>query len=297
MEHNQESTKLLFVINPVSGANENTDWEAGIRQYFKDSAHQLGIVLLTGKNDALTVYDKIKAWQPDKVIAVGGDGTIKLAAEQMVGTDIPLGIVPAGSANGLAAEMKLPSGLNDALEVAMKGIVRKTDLIKINDREICIHLSDMGLNAKVVKYYAMGGVRGKWGYAKAILRVLWQRQLIKTEIQINGEKLTRYAFMIVLANSRTYGTGAIINPDGDIGDGKFEVVIVKELSVWELLKMMITHKPFDPRKIEILRTDEVSISIRRRAYFQVDGEYRGKLTLVRAKILPAAVNLVFPAED
>jgi diacylglycerol kinase (ATP) len=297
MEHNQESAKLLFVINPVSGANNKTDWAAEIRQYFKDSPHELAIVLLSGKNDALTVYDKIKTWQPHKVIAVGGDGTIKLAAEQMVGTDIPLGIVPAGSANGLAAELKLPSGLKEALDVVMKGVVKKTDLIKINDREICIHLSDMGLNAKVVKYYAMGGVRGKWGYAKAILRVLWQRQLIKTELQINGQKLVRYAFMIVLANSRTYGTGAIINPNGDIGDGKFEVVIVKELSVWELLKMMITHKPFDPRKIEILRTEEVSISIRRRAYFQVDGEYRGKLTLVRAKILPAAVGLIFPADS
>jgi diacylglycerol kinase (ATP) len=152
----------------------------------------------------------------------------------------------------------------------------------------------MGLNARVVKYYAMGGVRGKWGYARAIARVLWQRQLIKTEILINGQRLLRAAFMVVVANARTYGTGALINPTGNVSDGIFEVVVVKELSVWELLKMIVTHKPFDPRKIEVLKATEVSVNIRKRAYFQVDGEYRGKLTSVHARILPAALNVLLP---
>jgi diacylglycerol kinase (ATP) len=249
---------------------------------------------MAGGNDGLRIHEKIKSWQPDKVVAVGGDGTIKLVAELIFSTGIPLGIIPAGSANGLAREFNLPSSVRDALDVVMKNNVQPVDLIKINDKEICIHLSDMGLNARVVKYYAMGGVRGKWGYARAIARVLWQRQLIKTEILIDGQRLLRAAFMVVIANARTYGTGALINPTGNVSDGVFEVVVVKELSVWELLKMIITHKPFDPRKIEVLKATEVSVSIRKRAYFQVDGEYRGKQTAVHARILPAALNLLLP---
>ena len=146
----------------------------------------------------------------------------------------------------------------------------------------------------MVKYYSLGGVRGKWGYAKAIFRVLWQRQLIKTELRLNGEAIPRSAFMIVIANARTYGTGIVINPAGSLEDGLFEVVIMKELSLVELLKMMLTHKAFNPDKIEVLQTTEVNITIRKKAYFQVDGEYRGKITSVRAKILPGALNVLFP---
>lgn len=293
--NNNTQSKLLFVINPVSGGNKKAQWGAGIEEYFRETPYEIKFITLNGKNDSSRVRQLIKDFQPDKVIAVGGDGTIKLVAEQLVDTRIPMGILPAGSANGLATELNLPFTLKEALDVVTNGIVRKIDLIRINEKEICIHLSDMGLNALVVKYYSMGGVRGKWGYAKAILRVLWQRQLIKTELHLNGEQLPRNAFMIVIANARTYGTGALINPDGDMADGKFEVVILKELSLPELLKMLLTHKPFNPQKTEILQTTELSITIRKKAYFQVDGEYRGKITSVRARILPGALNVLFPA--
>jgi diacylglycerol kinase family enzyme len=294
MQYSQEASKLLFVINPISGGKKKINWENEIREYFANTQYQVEILALLGGIDAFRVYDKIRTWQPDRVIAVGGDGTIKLVAEQLMNSGIPMGILPAGSANGLATELGLPYTAKEALDITVKGRLQQADLIKINDKEICIHLSDMGLNARVVKYYAMGNVRGKWGYAKAIWRVLWQRQLIKTEIEINGQRLHRQAFMVVIANARTYGTGALINPNGDISDGRFEVVILKELAVWELLKMMITHKPFDPKKIEILSTTEVTVLIRKRAYFQVDGEFRGKLTSVHARILPGAITLVLP---
>ncbi|MBV9988850.1 MAG: NAD(+)/NADH kinase [Chitinophagaceae bacterium] len=297
MQYSPERSKLLFVVNPISGGRKKINWETEIREYFAGSDHQVEMLVLNGGNDGWKIYEKIKTGQPDKVIAVGGDGTIKLVVEQLLGTDIPLGIIPAGSANGLAREFDLPASLKDALAVVMKDNIRTVDLIKINDKEICVHLSDMGLNARVVKYYAMGGVRGKWGYARAIWRVLWQRQLISAEILVNGQQLKREAFMVVIANARTYGTGALINPSGNISDGLFEVVVVKELSVWELLKMIVTHKPFDPRKIEVLKTTEARVNIRKRGYFQVDGEYRGKQPSVHARILPAALRLLLPRED
>lgn len=291
---NNELSKLLFVINPISGGNKKTLWETGIRQYYHNSQQHIRVINLTGKNDASLVRQHMSIFQPDKVIAVGGDGTIKLLAEQLIGTQIPLGILPAGSANGMANELDLPTTVKEALDVVTHGRVQKIDLIRINDNQISVHLSDIGLNALVIKYYSMNRMRGKWGYFKAIIRVLWQRQLISTEMYINGEKIARKAFMVVLANARSYGTGALINPAGDLTDGKFEVIILKELSIWELLKMLLSHRPFDPEKIEILQTTEVNISIRKKAYFQIDGEYRGKVTSVKAKILPAALGLLLP---
>ncbi|MCK9403049.1 MAG: diacylglycerol kinase family lipid kinase [Chitinophagaceae bacterium] len=289
-----EQSKLLFVINPVSGGNEKTLWVNGIHQYFENSPGCFRIFFLTGKNDAKAVTEHISSFQPDKVIAVGGDGTIKLVAEQLIGSNLPLGILPAGSSNGLANDLNLPFAISEALDVVVHGVITKVDLLLLNDKEVSVHLCDIGMNALFIKYYAMNRERGKWGYAKAFFRVFWQRKIIKTEILIEGITILRWVYMVVLANARSYGSGALINPLGDVSDGKFEVVIFKELSVWELLKMLFTHKPFDPEKIEILQTNEVTLTTRKKVHFQIDGECRGKVNTVKAKILPGALNLLLP---
>jgi diacylglycerol kinase (ATP) len=292
---NNAQLKLLFVINPVSGGNEKIILEAGIRSYFSQSVYDICLVTLNGKTDAAIIQEQINLFQPGKVIAVGGDGTIKLVAEQLRHTNMALGILPAGSANGLATELGLPFTVNEALDVITGGVIKMIDLILVNEKEICIHLSDIGLNALMVKYYSRGSFRGKWAYARVLIPVLLRRRKIKTTLQVNGETINRSAFMIVLANARAYGSGFVINPIGELGDGKFEVVIIKEISLWELFKMILTRKPFDPDKTEIIQTKEICITTKRKVFFQIDGEYRGKLTTVNARILPAAIGLILPA--
>ena len=77
---NQGSLKLLFVINPISGGKEKHDWEAAIREFFKELPHSPEFFMLTGKNDKVSVMHHISTVSPDPGIAVGGDGTVKLIA-------------------------------------------------------------------------------------------------------------------------------------------------------------------------------------------------------------------------
>src|SRR5690348_12663669 len=106
---NQEGLKILFVINPVSGGKEKHDWEASIRDFFKDKPHAIEFYLLTGSNDKVSIQHHIERIKPDRVVAVGGDGTIKMLAHILKETQISLGILPAGSANGMAKELKIPA--------------------------------------------------------------------------------------------------------------------------------------------------------------------------------------------
>lgn len=148
-----EKMKILFVINPVSGGKEKTDWENRIRTYFKSSPHEMEFYLLTGKSDNASVAHHIETVKPNRVVAVGGDGTVKLAAEILQNKNIPLAIIPAGSANGMAKELEIPDNVDAALEIAVNGIEKNIDVISINDEEISMHLSDIGLNAMIVKYF------------------------------------------------------------------------------------------------------------------------------------------------
>ncbi|MGZ3844883.1 MAG: diacylglycerol/lipid kinase family protein [Flavisolibacter sp.] len=288
--------KILFVINPVSGGKEKNDWETCIRKYFKDKPHSMEFYLLTGKDDKISIQHHIERLQPDRVVAVGGDGTVKMLAGMLKETPIVLGILPAGSANGMARELKVPIVAEEALDVIVNGECRKLDLIKINEEEICLHLSDLGLNALLVKNFEHSKKRGMWGYGKAVFKVLWKKPIMYLTIKTDNQEVRRKAFMAVIANAQTYGTGAIINPGGKLNDGQFEIVVVRKLHLLELFKMLVSHKPFDEKRIEVFKTTSVAIHVKRKAYFQVDGEYRGKTVCVEARILPKIVTMVLPPE-
>ena len=98
--------------------------------------------------------------------------------------------------------------------------------------------------------------------------------------------------MIVIANASKYGTGAIINPKGDLYDGLFEVVIIRHLGIGTLLKLWLWPKDLDPKKIECIQATSVRIETQRKADFQVDGEYIGKVKYVTADIIPAQLNIL-----
>jgi YegS/Rv2252/BmrU family lipid kinase len=286
--------KLLFVINPISGGKKKSDWEEEIQKRYQDSTYQVKKFILQGKNDEAGIQHMISSFHPDKVIAVGGDGTIKSVAELLLNTKIPLGIIPAGSANGMAKELNLPGSPTEVFEVINNGVAREIDVILINGKEISVHLSDLGLNALLIKYYLKNKKHGMWSYARAMFKVLREKKYLRLNLEVNGHEMIRTAYMVALANTRTYGTGAIINPQGSIYDGKFEVVVVRRLTLRELIRMIITHKPFDPKNIEVLEAERAKITSRHSSYFQVDGEYRGKTTHVTAEILPGALRVLLP---
>ncbi|MBN8821901.1 MULTISPECIES: diacylglycerol kinase family protein [unclassified Spirosoma] len=285
---------FLFIINPVSGGHDKSDWEQRIDTFFADQPYTVHRCYLDGKTDSETIQKQLSQCKPDRVVAVGGDGTIKLVAEQLISNPIPLGILPGGSANGMARELGIPTDLQKSLELLVDGKPKPIDVISINDDDICLHLSDIGLNAHIVKYYEQNNLRGKLGYLRSVLNVLRKHRLLRLEIKTDDECVQRVAFMVVLANARMYGTGAVINPDGDPSDGKFEVVIFRRLSFGEILKLFWRFQPFDPKKIEIYPATSVTIETHKRAYFQIDGEYRGRITKLAAQIKPAALSVILP---
>jgi YegS/Rv2252/BmrU family lipid kinase len=291
---NPASLKILFVLNPVSGGKKRIDWETAIRNYFKDLSHAIEIYILKDKDDTGSIKYWIEKLQVTRIVAVGGDGTVSLIAKQLYGTDLIMGILPAGSANGLAREFDIPEIPSKALDIVINGKVKCCDLIKINDNEISLHLSDFGLNARLIKYFDENRLRGMWGYARMVIKVLWRKKLMNAHIAADDINLETSAYMIVIANASKYGTGAVINPKGNLGDGLFEIIILRKFPVLELCKMLLSYKNFNPKKVEIFKTKNAIITMKRKTHFQVDGEYKGKIDKVVAEIIPSQLNLLIP---
>jgi len=288
---------ILFIINPASGGKKKFNWEPVIRNYFKQLSYQVDFFIMKGKGDASSIRHWIKKLSPQKVVAVGGDGTVSLVAEQLIGTSIPMGILRGGSANGMATELNIPQDSSAALDLIIHGTEQQCDMIKINDSEYSIHLSDLGMNARMVKYYHKNAIHGMWGYGRMILKILIQGKPVISHISADNLETDIAAYMIVIANASKYGTGAVINPNGSVGDGKFELVVVRQISFIEFVKMFLKRTRFDPKKVEIFQTTKAVITTKRATHFQVDGEYIGLVNRVSAVVMPSAIHVIVPKES
>jgi diacylglycerol kinase family enzyme len=290
--NNRTSLRLLFVINPASGTRK-LDYPGEIKKYLAEHAHNASYFIMPLQCRPELIKKQISEYRPDIVIACGGDGTIKLVAESVFETKIPLGIIPAGSANGLAKELNIPLTIKDSMDIILHQFTMPVSMIRINT-ELCIHLSDIGFNAFVIKKFESGKGRGMWGYFKAAWQVLLNHSKMQAKLFVNNRQITRKASMIVIANATRYGSGALINPLGRLDDDVFEVILVKKISFMELFKMVVTHKSYDPRKTELFQTSSLQIQSRHKAHFQVDGEYIGKTYKVEATIIPGALTVIVP---
>ncbi len=292
MTNKQTKLRLLFVVNQASGSKDESLSEQ-IINFFSNSAITIEIFELPRKCSVEQVKKAIESVKADRVIAVGGDGTLKLVAECLLNTETPIGIIPTGSANGMAKELGIPLNIEEALAVAVTGIPQKIHATMVN-QELCIHLSDIGFNAYLVKKFDELPTRGMLTYAKSAWHAFWNHRKMQVQFKVANRQIKTKAAMVVIANATKYGTGFNINPDGKLNDDVFEIILIKEYDVMEILKIWITKLPWNPKKIESFQASEAQITTKYKAHFQVDGEYLGKTNQVEAKLLPEAINVIMP---
>ncbi|WPO76825.1 diacylglycerol/lipid kinase family protein [Flavobacterium sp. KACC 22761] len=285
---------ILFVVNPISGDLDKTDLIETVQEFAAINHFNLEVYETTGKNDLSEIQKIYNSLFPERIIVAGGDGTIKMVAEAMEDYDIIIGILPAGSANGLSVDLNLPVGIEENLKIAFLSHYIEMDMICINGKK-SIHLSDLGLNANLVKNYEQSDVRGFWGYAlQAFTTLTESEEPFVATISANNEIVKHTARMIVIANSQKYGTGVIINPNGAMNDGKFELVILKNLDLLLIGKIITGNMPIDSDDVVIISTDKASIKTDYPVNFQIDGEYCGAQTDLDIYILHKQMKIAVP---
>jgi diacylglycerol kinase (ATP) len=294
MSTDSSTLKFLFIINKGAGSGA-LDYKEVISEYFSGLPHIYELYELPDNIKETALKEKIRATAPDRIIAVGGDGTLKLVAQCQLKSNIPIGIIPGGSANGMAKELGIPLDVRDALETAVNGAPKKIHVVMVNE-ELCIHLSDIGFNAYVIKKFDSLPDRGMSAYAKAAWHAIWHHHKMEVSFVIEGKEICSEAAMVVIANATMYGTGVKINPEGRLDDDVFEIILVKNYSLLEIMKLKFTNLPFNPENIELFKTDRLTIRSKHQAHFQVDGEYMGKVNTIKAHIVPAAIQIIVAAE-
>lgn len=284
----------MFVVNPIAGAKDKESTIASIKKWAQSSAIDLHILETTGKDDHRKVTEKVNEINPDKVVSVGGDGTLVLCANILRDHKTPLGVIPMGSANGMATELQIPSGIEAGLRIISKGKTKDIDTLEFEGHDYGIHISDVGLNARLVKHFAESGRRGFLGYAEGIFEEYIRPEYFEATVIANGKEITRRCLMVAFANAKRYGTGAMLNHKGKVDDGLLEICILQKLDLTDMMEHWINLVDESSSHIEVIQCEEAEIRLNRKTDFQIDGEVMPPTEVVKVKVIPRGLRVIVP---
>ena len=285
---------ILLVVNPIAGDNDKSPIITAVEYEVSQRDYKLKIYETTGEDDKETIDSLIEEYNPSRILVAGGDGTISLVSQSILGTDICLGIIPAGSANGMAVNFKLPETLSEQIAIALSDCTMKLDSLFINEK-LCLHIADLGLNAELIKNYENSKIRGKMGYFLQSIPTLFNSEspfhfIVETE----NETIEETGILLAIANANKFGTGATINPNGKMNDGKFEILIFKNLDFIEIFKTIKDQPEMSSDFVRIISTEKAQISSKKKIPFQIDGEFLGEVDTVTATIQKETLLMALP---
>lgn len=290
----QEQKKILFVINPISGGKKKTAFNKKVLEVLDMQKFKPTFQQTTRPNHAYELGKKAIEEGYDAVVAVGGDGTINELGAALVGSNIPMGIIPEGSGNGLALYLGIPMNETSAINRLNRFETVEVDCGVINDKPF-FNIAGLGFDASVSDRFANDSIRGPIGYLRSAINVISNYKPCKYELTIDGEVYEREAFMISVANSPQYGNNAYIAPNASVNDGILDVCIVHKFPLY-ILPMMVFHlfnRSADQSDyVEIIPGKDIVIKRKDQGPIHVDGEpitMNGELNI---NVKPKALKII-----
>ncbi|HAX79980.1 MAG TPA: lipid kinase [Cyanobacteria bacterium UBA11372] len=233
----------------------------------------------------------------DLVIISSGDGTVNAAIEGLLDTQLPLGILPSGTANNLARSLKIPPSLPEACKIVAAGKIRRIDLGWVNGKYF-FNVAGLGLSAQINRRVPKAWKR-RWGvlaYAAVALQILWQSRPFEAEIRWNNRSTQVKTFQITVCNGRYYGSGLVVAEDAAIDDQRLDLYSVKTQQWWELLALLpaIVQGKKVPGVLT-LQGKEINIYTKEPAWIDTDGELT-TTTPAQFRVIPQALPVFVPVE-
>ncbi len=287
--------KICFIVNPISGFGKQKIIEKLIDQHLNLKNFDFKIVYTKAAKHATEIAKQAVADNFDMVVAVGGDGSVNEIARGLIGSNTALAIVPAGSGNGLARYLKIPLNLKKAIKIINTGKVKKVDAVQLNN-EYFFNVAGLGFDAFIGSKIALLSKRGFTAYFKLIAKEFYKYKEQNFELIIDGKTYKKSAFMMCFANSPQWGYNAHISPKSDNADGVFEIAILKDVSIFNILNLSLKllNKTIDQSpNLEIIKAKEVIVK-QVNTIAQIDGEPVEVGNTVIVKIFPLSLNVIVP---
>ena len=290
--------KVYFIVKPLGGYKLK-QLRKSLEKTFDNKKDTFYIFSSMKKGHSIALTEKAIDEKADVVVACGGDGTINEVAQGLVETQIPLGIIPLGSGNGIARHFKIPLEISKSVQVIKKNKLAKMDVGVVNGHYF---FGNMGcaLESHFIRSYQKNERHGIWAYVIAFFDALisFKHQKIQVEYLDNVRKIS--PFILLVSNANQQGYDFSLTPQAESDDGLLDLFWMEKSNVFNkikfflyaLLKKKLMGKRFDlislsTLKIRLLDQDDFCV--------QIDGENLPIFSnYIEIKVLPKKLNVIVP---
>ena len=297
MAHYAAGMQVALVVNPVSGRRQGERIADDAEQLLTSLGHETTRIQGDDAQHAREQLTKAFETGADTVVVVGGDGALHDVLPVVVGRDVTVGLLPAGTGNDTARSLGLPvKDPRAATQVLLGGHTRDIDLAQTGRDEYVVTVVASGFDSKVnERANAMTWPRGNMRYNISIVAELREFQPLRFDITLDGKAIQREAMLVAVGNGPSFGGGLRLCEGASMDDGLLDVVVINPLSKLKLLRVFPklyrgTHVTIP--EFERHRVREVTLSSPGIVAYG-DGERLGPLPMTTT-VRPGALRMLVP---
>lgn len=231
-------------------------------------------------------------------VVVSGDGLLGAVGGALAGSDVPLGLVPAGRGNDLARALGIPTDPVAAVDVLLAGSSRRIDVGEANGKRF-LGIVSVGFDSECNRLAnEIHWLHGNAVYAYSMPRTLIGWKSARFTLAVGDERKRLSGYLVAVANNSVYGGGMYIAPEASLEDGEFDVVAIGEVGrlrfLWGLREVLRgTHLERD--EVSVFRTPRLELDASRPFPVYADGDHLTDLP-VSLRVLPRSLSILCPSE-
>ncbi|MFA0791625.1 lipid kinase [Microbulbifer echini] len=288
------SRRALLVLNPNSRNGAEADLDSGLARL---EAAGIAVKTLCSQGSQETeaaIRQQHKSL--DLVIVGGGDGTVSSTARALIESQLPLAVLPLGTANDLARSLGIVD-LGQAFDVIIDNHRQAIDLGVVNGHYF-FNVANMGLGVKVTEAQD-SDIKKRWGvfsYLRAFFIALGRAQKFRVDLTLDDKRYRMGSIQLAVGNGRYYGGGNLVAEEARINDAKLDLYCLRPRGLMELLGMALlvrNGKHHLAKRIFSASAERIEIETKPGLEIHADGEPVTE-TPATFKVIPAALQILVP---
>jgi len=290
--------KIVFIVNPKAGITPKSKAiiELLAGNIIPSSRFIPEVVFTERAGHATELARTAIEKGADIMVASGGDGTVNEVACAMVNTGIPMGILPAGSGNGLARCLGISMSYALALRTIIRGKTKLMDTATVNNI-LYTSIAGIGFDAYVAQKFSDSYIRGMISYLQLLPKKFRSYKPSTYKLVIDGIEMEKNALMIIFANGDQFGFNTRIAPDAKIDDGLLDVCVIKKMPVSQLLNVgyhLMRGTSVKTGYAEYYKGKNITVLVESDPVMNIDGEPKIVQSPVKIGINPLALCVIVP---
>ena len=297
----------VVYVNPAAGGGRALACLPKIRKIFEEVYDSAEFVTVRSPADLESNAHAAIAGGKRLLFAFGGDGTFQALVNAAYGSEVILGVLPAGGGNDFAAALQIPGDPVEAAVAILRAQPKRVDLVRARtgDGRVRLYLGGgLGIDPEAARHAngAFGHLPGRSRYIASALRAFCTHRAIGVRVEFPRSDFPPLEVNSLLAaalNTPTYGAGIRLAPEARLDDGWLDVVILKDLGVLQVLALLprlLRSGELRTPKVKRFRVQTVKFITDRLCLFHGDGEILGP-TPVEIEVVPQAVRVLAPVQN